>query len=476
MFYSESILTRKGPLANIWLAAHWDRKLTKAQVVQTDLATSLAEIVAGRLPPMALRLTGQLLLGAAKIYSRKARYLWEDCSDALSRLKLTYHQADEKRNLEMPEKKANFAAITLPAADSLMLLEMAEPNFEELLKAAPSELPPVEVGRAARYEEPEGFGPLDDANNPFINADFERRLTEHSIEVGRRVDSLVPSDAVAMSPLRMSRDGQDQPIDPLDYNDYAANHGTTMNMAEAWPADGIPEGQQPLIFSSPHTAKRHVVRKRRALPMDTITELTSAEIQAQVRNTRDVLLSKLDEEPEQAPETPKKSKSEMRASQVADLLERPLFGSGAAFGGLEEIFAAKVRLQSPAAVRAAISPAEMPAESALDYNDYNQHAFASENAHEPVPEVPNQGEEPFQHVVASLSRETASTIAHWQNVFASSKDATLSLDSLMPSRTRKQAASAFFEALVLSTKGMVRAHQAEAYGPIRVKATTALFA
>lgn len=473
MFYSESILARKGPLANIWLAAHWDRKLTKAQVTQTDLASSLAEIVAGRLPPMALRLTGQLLLGASKIYSRKARYLWEDCSDALGRLKLTHHQGGDKRELEMPEKRANLAAITLPAADNLMLLDMAEPNFEELLKAAPSDPPPhVEVGRAARQEEPEGFGPLDDANNPFINADFERRLTEHSIEVGRRVDSLAPSDAVAMSPLRMSRDGQDQPIDPLDYNDYAEG-----NAMDGWPADGIPEGQQPLLFSSPHVAKRRVVRKRRALPMDTITELTSAEIQAQVRNTRDVLLSGLDEEAEQAPETPKKSKGDIRASQVADLLERPLFGSGAAFGGLDEIFAAKVRLQSPAAVRGAAFPdEEMPIEEAFEYNDYNRYAPANETMHEPVPEVPSREEEASQQVVANIGRETASTIAHWQNVFAASKDAMLALDSLMPSRTRKQAASAFFEALVLSTKGMVRVHQAEAYAPIRVEATTALFA
>lgn len=41
MFYSENVLTRKGPLANIWLAAHWDRKLTKTQIVQTNIQTSV---------------------------------------------------------------------------------------------------------------------------------------------------------------------------------------------------------------------------------------------------------------------------------------------------------------------------------------------------------------------------------------------------------------------------------------------------
>lgn len=43
MFYSESVLTRKGPLANIWLAAHWDRKLTKSQIVQTNIQTSVGK-------------------------------------------------------------------------------------------------------------------------------------------------------------------------------------------------------------------------------------------------------------------------------------------------------------------------------------------------------------------------------------------------------------------------------------------------
>ena len=43
MFYSQIILAKKGPLGKIWLAAHWDKKLTKAQVFQTDIETSVGE-------------------------------------------------------------------------------------------------------------------------------------------------------------------------------------------------------------------------------------------------------------------------------------------------------------------------------------------------------------------------------------------------------------------------------------------------
>ena len=37
---------------------------------------------------MALRLSGQLLLGVVRIYSRKAKYLLDDCNDALVRIKM----------------------------------------------------------------------------------------------------------------------------------------------------------------------------------------------------------------------------------------------------------------------------------------------------------------------------------------------------------------------------------------------------
>ena len=40
---------------------------------------------------MALRLSGQLLLGVVRIYSRKAKYLLDDCNEALLKIKLVRH-------------------------------------------------------------------------------------------------------------------------------------------------------------------------------------------------------------------------------------------------------------------------------------------------------------------------------------------------------------------------------------------------
>ena len=37
---------------------------------------------------MALRLSGQLLLGVVRIYSRKAKYLLDDCNEAILKIKM----------------------------------------------------------------------------------------------------------------------------------------------------------------------------------------------------------------------------------------------------------------------------------------------------------------------------------------------------------------------------------------------------
>ena len=45
MFYAQYVLNKKGPLARIWLAAHWDKKLTKANVFETNIEKSVDGIL-----------------------------------------------------------------------------------------------------------------------------------------------------------------------------------------------------------------------------------------------------------------------------------------------------------------------------------------------------------------------------------------------------------------------------------------------
>jgi cohesin complex subunit SCC1 len=45
MYYAHFILNKKGPLAKIWLAAHWDKKLTKAQIYETNIESTIEAIL-----------------------------------------------------------------------------------------------------------------------------------------------------------------------------------------------------------------------------------------------------------------------------------------------------------------------------------------------------------------------------------------------------------------------------------------------
>jgi len=45
MFYAHFVLSKKGALAKIWLAAHWDKKLTKANIFETNIESSVEAIM-----------------------------------------------------------------------------------------------------------------------------------------------------------------------------------------------------------------------------------------------------------------------------------------------------------------------------------------------------------------------------------------------------------------------------------------------
>ncbi|XP_019261505.1 PREDICTED: sister chromatid cohesion 1 protein 4 isoform X2 [Nicotiana attenuata] len=123
MFYSQFILAKKGPLGTIWIAAHLERKLRKNQVADTDIGVSVDSILFPE-APIALRLSSHLLLGVVRIYSRKVGYLFDDCSEALLKVK----QAFRSTAVDLPpeESKAPYHSITLPETFELDDFELPD--------------------------------------------------------------------------------------------------------------------------------------------------------------------------------------------------------------------------------------------------------------------------------------------------------------------------------------------------------------
>ncbi|NXJ70712.1 RD21L protein, partial [Rostratula benghalensis] len=111
MFYMHLLVNKRGPLAKIWLAAHWEKKLTKAHIFECNLETTVEKIISPKFT-IALRTSGHLLLGVVRIYHRKAKYLLADCSEALTKMNTAFRPG----LVDLPEEsfEAAYQSITLP--------------------------------------------------------------------------------------------------------------------------------------------------------------------------------------------------------------------------------------------------------------------------------------------------------------------------------------------------------------------------
>ncbi|XP_032074527.1 double-strand-break repair protein rad21-like protein 1 [Thamnophis elegans] len=111
MFYMQLLMNKRGPLSKIWLAAHWDKKVTKAHIFECNLEATIEKILSPKFK-IALRTSGHLLLGVVRIYHRKTKYLLTDCSEALLKMQSTFQPG--LVDLPKGNSEANYDAITLP--------------------------------------------------------------------------------------------------------------------------------------------------------------------------------------------------------------------------------------------------------------------------------------------------------------------------------------------------------------------------
>uniref|UniRef100_A0A7M4EJ92 Rad21/Rec8-like protein N-terminal domain-containing protein n=1 Tax=Crocodylus porosus TaxID=8502 RepID=A0A7M4EJ92_CROPO len=111
MFYMHLLVNKRGPLAKIWLAAHWEKKLTRAHIFECNLEMTIEKIISPKVR-IALRTSGHLLLGVVRIYHRKTKYLLADCSEALLKMKVAFRPG----LVDLPKEnfEATYHSITLP--------------------------------------------------------------------------------------------------------------------------------------------------------------------------------------------------------------------------------------------------------------------------------------------------------------------------------------------------------------------------
>ncbi|KAI3697363.1 hypothetical protein L6452_30335 [Arctium lappa] len=121
MFYSHNLLARKGPLGTVWCAAHLQNKLKKSNYVTVNIPSTVEQIMNPQVP-IALRMSGHLLLGVVRIYSKKVEYLQHDYNVLRIDISKAYTYADI--NLPEDANQAKFESITLPENFALDVLNV----------------------------------------------------------------------------------------------------------------------------------------------------------------------------------------------------------------------------------------------------------------------------------------------------------------------------------------------------------------
>ncbi|CAF1060897.1 unnamed protein product [Adineta steineri] len=230
MFYTHAILTKRGPLARLWLAAHWDKKLTKAQIFETDIRLSCESILEPCLK-LALRTKGHLLLGVVRIYSRKTKYLLADCNEAFIKIKMAFRPGivgiDGSNNhhagQDSDTREVSIAAITLP--ENFHDFDLIDLNIDYI--DDPSRFQ-IHQARAEEITLKEDFisvpMPLDDDfgdANGLDEPEFFRKL-QPSLHFNAQNSNLDIDNTIIRKEQSMSRPLGDDPFALDGFGDFAA--------------------------------------------------------------------------------------------------------------------------------------------------------------------------------------------------------------------------------------------------------------
>lgn len=224
MFYAHFVLAKKGPLARIWLAAHWDKKLTKAHVFETNIESSVEGILQPKVK-MALRTSGHLLLGIVRIYSRKAKYLLADCNEAFIKIKMAFRPGA----VDLPEEGRQAALSTITLPEVFHDFEATMPDLSNIdMEAAVT----LNQSRAEDITLKEDYGSLSLINDDNFDMGFDDpEMAREATNIDEAFDqaSLLLGGSMLGRPSEAPRGGPSSSAD----NEAGASSSTAENSALA---------------------------------------------------------------------------------------------------------------------------------------------------------------------------------------------------------------------------------------------------
>lgn len=478
MFDTSELLAKDSPLACAWLAANLEKKLTKQQLLNASVEESTKAVEDGpmaddasssqaNVEPMALRLSGQLLYGIVRIYSRKAKYLYEDASDILMKLKAAFATSKSVilpvGSTTMPSMKHVTLSDTVTEADILY----NEPvDFDALMESRRGTVP--RYSQIAEDTEPETFPvadesievgrqPVDELDNEDNELDLNFDLepipdVDESVEVGRAAEANVSA---------MDTMGE---IELPDFHEPILDAGLEDDEPLNEPA--TPE-HEPVRRRLPAYSTTGVVRtNRRKIKFDSVTELSADALRD---NQRDYM----DQEVEEQEET-----------------DEPIDDSFVRFA--ESITKAKRRrldaeesrtpeiTQDLEPIDYSLNDIDVAPQSPVEELNVNLDEVVPDEPIAPPPEEPAD-EEADEFDSQPLEEKATAHIADCLNKLVLERG-TVTFNEVVEEDTveplseepKKEAGRAFFELLVLAGNDAIKLDQTRLFGDIQITAKEGL--
>ncbi|XP_051120447.1 uncharacterized protein LOC127244125 isoform X3 [Andrographis paniculata] len=131
MFYSQLLLSKKGALGIVWMAAHCHKRLKKVQVQQTSVPSSVDTILDAEVPVVTHRILAFLLLGVVRIYSKKVEYLFHDSYEVLN--KLHGFRIERRKQACTKVSQTHYHSIIFPKSFELDAFDLEQSESEDFM-------------------------------------------------------------------------------------------------------------------------------------------------------------------------------------------------------------------------------------------------------------------------------------------------------------------------------------------------------
>ncbi|XP_020592518.1 sister chromatid cohesion 1 protein 2-like [Phalaenopsis equestris] len=153
MFYSLSLLSRKGPLGTIWIAAYCFKKLKRGQIASTDISSTVDKIM----PEIQIshRVLAQLLLGIVKIFSKKVDFLYDECNETLNQIRKSLLVAEgnnAQNKVSARPRKGNRCSKEVKSAIDHIAMTMKEHSCEKQIETMLASYHEVSVPLPEQFE------------------------------------------------------------------------------------------------------------------------------------------------------------------------------------------------------------------------------------------------------------------------------------------------------------------------------------